>query len=195
MMKDILARILVDPRYIEGITYGKPRKGHQEGSVANHIADLIANLDRIKHLVNDEDFYKLLILIHVHDTFKLHAERDVPIDQHNSHASLARNFLAEFTDDIDLLNMVQYHDENFALWKQMKYKGKYNEKRFRERVCIGILDISLFLLFTIIDGYTFSKMALANEEAPEKLRWFVFEIKQERHVNQNVLDALEIFGL
>ncbi len=43
-LKDLLQKILADARYVEGITYGKPRVGHEEGSVANHLADIISRL-------------------------------------------------------------------------------------------------------------------------------------------------------
>ena len=40
----------------------------------------------------------------------------MPITDPKSHASLARGFLATHCDDADLLAMLQYHDEPFALY-------------------------------------------------------------------------------
>ena len=51
---------------------------------------------------------KLRLLIHTHDTFKGEAKRGVAIRHPESHASLARDFLADFCDDGQLLTMVQF---------------------------------------------------------------------------------------
>jgi hypothetical protein len=95
-MRDIVERVLADPRYQKNVEYGKPRPGHPEGKVKTHIAEVIANLDAIRpRLKSDDAYWKLLFLIHVHDTFKAEAGRNVPILDPKSHASLARQFAAE----------------------------------------------------------------------------------------------------
>lgn len=187
--------VLADPRYATGITYGKPRQGHQEGTVAAHIIQLEANLARLRPLINSEQYWKLMVLIHTHDTFKYWASRDVSILDRQSHASLAKTFLAEFTDDEDLLRMVQFHDENWALYKQFAQRGHYNEQRFCANI-LPIRDLELFLLFTILDGFTPSK-----EEIYISMRWFVGEVKKaictsnQRVCLPLVYEALELFGL
>ena len=70
--------------------------------------------------------------------------------------------------------------------------GKYNEERLLRNVIQGIVDINLFLLFTIIDGYTPSKQAEAVQ-AP--VRWFVKEVEEHRVVSAAVRSALLEFGL
>lgn len=192
-LQDTFLRILSNERYSQGVEYGQPRKGHSEGSVKNHIIELEKNLHTLCHLLTEDERWKLLILIHVHDTFKLWATRDAPIDDLNSHATLACAFLAEFTDDKDLLNIVQWHDENFVHWKQMRKKGHYNLERLKERV-LTIQDLELYLFFTLIDGFTEGKMSLAAKEKPEKLRWFIDEVNKYRKTPR-MYQALEIFGL
>src|SRR6266851_4454685 len=171
-MKKILEKIKSDPRYIRGVLHGLPRPGHSEGSVVNHLIDLDANLEKLKPLISEEEYWKLAVLIHVHDTFKCEAKPDSPIKDPQSHASLARLFLSEFTNDIDLLQMVQYHDEGLALYMQsmtpLGPKGSYNQRRMRDNI-LTIKDLELFLMFTIIDGYTPSKEHV-------KIRWFVDEV-------------------
>lgn len=182
----IFEMVISDPRYATGITYGKPRTGHAEGTVAAHIEQLEANLSRMEPLLSGREFITLRILIHVHDTFKYWAKRDSAILDPNSHASLARSFLAEFTHDKDLLAMVQYHDENFALWRQFQANGRYNKERF-EKLIVLIEDMTLFLLFTVLDGYTPSK-------DHDRIRWFVHEVN--RFVNTpRVYEAMELFGI
>lgn len=159
---EIVGQILDDGRYLEGLTYGVPRAGHDEGSVANHIFELRQNLEKLTGMLSEEEYLKLLILIHVHDAFKLEGKRlannhQVSLRDPRSHAMLARKFLSEFTDDESLLSIVQWHDEGHALWKQVETKGKYNEARLKEFLQ-HMVDLELFLLFTVIDGYTKSKL-------------------------------------
>jgi len=171
-MKEIVEQITADPRYRKNVEYGEPRPGHPEGKVRNHIAELEANLEALAPGVSQSDYWKLKFLIHVHDTFKAEAAPDVPIVHPRSHASLARSFAAEFTDDADLLNMIQFHDENYALWLQFAHSGAYNAGRF-DKLLKTIKDWDLFLTFLIIDGCTAGK-----ERA--KLAWFIEEVKKHK---------------
>ena len=47
-MKEIIARVVSDPRYLKNIEYGEPRSGHPEGKVRFHIVELEANLEKLK---------------------------------------------------------------------------------------------------------------------------------------------------
>lgn len=171
-MKDIVARVIADPRYLKNIEYGRPRSGHPEGKVKYHIAELEAKLEKLAARVSEDQYWKLIFLIHVHDTFKADAVPDSPISSPHSHASLARRFAAEFIDDADLLNMVQYHDVNFSLWKQFSATGAYDTGRF-QILLDAIVDWDLFLLFLILDGGT-------NGKDPEKIRWFLREVREHK---------------
>jgi hypothetical protein len=183
----ILSKIMSDERYVEGVKYGRPRPGHDEGTIAAHIEDLEQNLLRVNTKISGEEFWKLAILVHVHDTFKGSAVKDSPIMDPKSHASLAREFLKEFLDDSDLLDMVQFHDENRALYMQVEDRGKYSQKRLLERVVERIKDIDLYLIFTIIDGYTPSK-------EHKMLRWFVDQVNLHR-ATPRVYEILGVFGI
>jgi hypothetical protein len=107
-------------------------------------------------------------LVHTHDTFKGEAQPGVAITDPKSHASLAREFLSGYCPDSDLLAMVQYHDEPFALWKQFETKGKYNRNRLAA-LLKTIKDWNLFLVFSIVDGCTEGK-------SREPLRWLFKEV-------------------
>lgn len=173
-MKAIIEKILADPRYQENIEYGEPRSGHPEGKVKYHIAELEENLEKMAAQgISEEQYWKLKFIIHVHDTFKAEAVPDSPILSPASHASLARCFASEFVDDIDLLNMIQFHDENYALWKQFAATGSYDVQRF-ENLLTTIQDWDLFLLFIIIDGCTKGK-------DPDKTGWFINEVRKYRN--------------
>jgi hypothetical protein len=170
-MKSAVERVTSDPRYLKNIEYGKPRPGHPEGKVRYHISELEENLESMKLMgISEEQYWKLKFIIHVHDTFKAEAVPNSPIAHPSSHASLARNFALEFTNDADLLNMIQYHDINFALWKQFKATGSYDAQRFSD-LLTTIIDWDLFLMFLILDGSTSGK-------DPAKTGWFINEVRK-----------------
>jgi hypothetical protein len=165
----LIEKITADPRYQENIEYGEPRSGHPEGKLKYHIAELEENLEALKARgISDEQYWKLKFMIHVHDTFKKEALPDVRILDPQSHASLAKSYAGQLIDDADLLNMIQFHDENYALWNQLRTKGTYDVHRFK-KLLENIQDWDLFLMFLIIDGSTKGK-----ERA--SLRWFMGEV-------------------
>ena len=177
-MKSAVERVTSDPRYLKNIEYGKPRPGHPEGKVKYHIAELEENLEALKpHGISEEQYWKLKFLIHIHDSFKREATPDVRILDPKSHASLAREYASQFTDDLDLLNMLQFHDENFALWKQQHAAGAYDVQRFN-KLLETILDWDLFLMFIIIDGSTKGK-------EQSKLVWFINEVRKYKETVVN----------
>jgi len=160
--------ILKDPRYLKNLDWGEARPGHPEGTVRAHLAEIEPNLEALRHKLSDEECWKLKLLVHTHDSFKAEAQAGVAITDPRSHASLARTFLAEYCNDEDLLAMVQYHDEPFALWRQVESKGKYNQERFNT-LLQNIKDWNLFLAFNIIDGCTEGK-------GREPLKWLFNEV-------------------
>ena len=145
-----------DPRYLANLDWGKARAGHPEGTVRAHIAELETNLKRLRPRLSEDEYWRLRVLVHTHDSFKAEALKGVPILDPRSHASLACAFLAEFCDDVDMLAIVQYHDEPFALWRQFEFKGACNEERLAA-LLKNIRDWDLFLAFCLIDGCTEGK--------------------------------------
>jgi hypothetical protein len=157
-----------DPRYQRNLDWGEARTGHPEATVRVHIAEVDRNLETLRHKLSEADYWRLRVLIHTHDTFKGEAQPGVPITAPNSHASLARAFLADFCADGDMLAMVQYHDEPFALWRQFASKGKFNQERLTA-LFAGIRDWNLFLAFNVVDGCTEGK-------GREPLQWFFEQV-------------------
>src|SRR6516225_231707 len=143
--------IVTDPRYQANLDWGEARPGHPEGTVRFHIAELERNLEVLKPKLSESDYWKLKLLLHTHDSFKPDAERGVLITHPKSHASLARAFLEEFCNDDDLMAIIQYHDELFALWRQVETRGSCNPERLAI-LLRSIKDWNLFLAFNIIDG-------------------------------------------
>lgn len=160
----LLIEIQSDPRYLENLDWGKPRSGHPEGTLRAHLEELDANLRRLSPQLVPDEIARLRVLIHTHDTFKPQASAGVGITHPSSHASLARAFLAEFCADVDLLEMIQYHDEPYALWQRGR-RGPHDEERL-VRLVRRIRDWDLFVAFLIIDGCTKGK-------SREPLAWFL----------------------
>ncbi len=165
---DIFAGLTRDERYLANLDWGQPRRGHPEGTVRAHIEELERNLARLRNRLSDEEYWKLRILIHTHDSFKAEAQAGVPIAHPHSHASLARAFLAEFCSDEDLLAMVQLHDEPYALFKQQAHRASVDAERLN-RLLAAIRDWNLFTAFLLIDGCTAGKDR-------GSLQWFFGEI-------------------
>jgi hypothetical protein len=174
----IFERVISDPRYLRNLDWGKPRRGHPEGTVRAHIAELEENLARLKSGLSEEMFWKLKLLIHVHDTFKAESAKGVPIEHPNSHASLGRRFLEEFCREVDLLRMVQYHDEPFALWRQVAQRGQCNQNRLRKLI-ENIEDWRLFLTFLLVDGCTDGKNT-------EPLTWALQELASSQELRETL---------
>jgi hypothetical protein len=166
--RNAFAAIAADPRYLANLDWGESRPGHPEGTVRAHIAEIEPNLEALRPKLTDQDYWKLKLLVHTHDSFKAESQPGVPITDPRSHASLARAFLATHCDDPALLAMVQYHDEPFALYRQFESKGKYNQDRFNA-LLRTIRDWNLFLAFNILDGCTAGK-------SREALHWLFREV-------------------
>lgn len=170
-LQEIIAQIRADPQYQNNIEYGEPRPGHPEGKIKYHIADLESNLEQLIHRgISPEQYWKLKFLIHVHDTFKAEAERDVPPLHPRSHATLAREYASRYIADPDLLNMIQFHDQNYYLWVDHIENDSYDSEVFQHLIHT-VQDWDLFLMFTIIDGRTRGKDI-------SKLVWFIKEVNK-----------------
>ena len=164
----MFARIVADARYQRNLDWGEPRSGHPEGSIRAHIEELERNLAVLRPRLSAHDAWRLRVLIHTHDTFKPDATDGVAIVDPRSHASLARRFLEELGADADLLDIVQYHDEPYALWQQVTRRRTFDRRRLRA-LLDRIQAWDLYLAFLIIDGCTAGK-------SREQLHWFFRQI-------------------
>lgn len=158
--------LMADPVLESKLTFGDPRPGHTEGSIQSHIHQLNRNLlgvveilysNKFGPMISAAQFDKLQILIMCHDSFKKDAQPGVAINDPNSHASLARAYLETLTSDRDLLEMVQRHDEPFAIFKKWKSSGELPTARC-QALLNAILDLDTFFLFQVIDNTTLGKI-------------------------------------
>jgi hypothetical protein len=173
--RSLLEQIQQDPLYRQNIGWGKPRRGHPEGTIGAHIAELEENLLRLQPKLTASESDLLRLMIHVHDTLKPDAKDGVAIMDPFSHASLAREFLARYCDEDDVLQMIQYHDEPYALYLQFKKRGEHDHERW-ERLLDRIRSWDIFVAFLIIDNCTRGK----NRDPLEWVLPKVAEVKSTR---------------
>lgn len=163
---DLERLIAAQPEWRTGVVWGTPRRGHPEGAVGNHIADVLANVDR--EATSPEERRRLRLAALVHDTFKYRApEGSARVGSDEHHGSLAAKFLARFVDDEALVELVRWHDEAFAAWLGMSRRGKRERAEARARALIERLgpSLDLYLRFFRADNAT-------GDKSPRAVAWF-----------------------
>jgi len=142
-----------------GLNWGIPRYGHPEGKILYHIKEVLDNIYSIPNL-KEEDLKKLRIIAFVHDTFKYKEDKGRPRNWQKHHAIYAKNFLAQFTSDKVLLDLVELHDEAYYIWRRIHLQkqpdlGVLQKQRLLER--LGE-HLQLFYLFFKCDTQTGDKI-------------------------------------
>jgi len=164
---DLERRIAADPEWREGVEWGKARRGHPEGAVKHHIADVLTNVER--EATSPEERRRLRLAALVHDTFKKRApEGSARVGSEEHHGSHAARFLERFIDDDeDLLRVVRWHDEAFAAWMGLAKRGDRRRAEERVRVLVERLGdaLPLYLRFFRADNATEGK-------SPKSVAWF-----------------------
>jgi hypothetical protein len=150
-----------DRDLLEGLAWGKPRESHPEGSIGNHVADLLRVIDGAGE--TGERRTQLRFVALVHDSFKGDVKSLLPKSGENHHAMRARRFAERYTDDERLLATIELHDRPYAIWKKMRRKGRLDEKAL-EQVFDRVPDHGLFLRFIEIDG-------AGEAKDQEPIRW------------------------
>jgi hypothetical protein len=164
-----LERTLVaDPALQEGLAWGRPRRGHPEGSVGAHVADLLQTVDRWGETGSRRADLRLIAL--VHDSMKYRVRDWLPKVGENHHAMRARRFAERYTDDERLLATIEQHDRPYALWRKLRRTGRLDEQGLR-RMLERIPDRDLFFRFVELDGSTEGKN-------PEPIEWLKTELQR-----------------
>lgn len=130
-----------------------------------HILEVNANIDRLP--VDAETRRLLRIVCWVHDTFKHIEDKGSPRDWTKHHGVYARNFLARYTDDVQLLNLVEMHDDAYYAWRLAHLYHRLAESE--ERISALRRNLGdywqLFYLFFKCDTST-------GDKTPAPLVWF-----------------------
>lgn len=156
---------LQDPAFSRGCMWGKPRYGHPEGEVYKHIREVLDNIDRLD--VDDDTRRKLRIIAFVHDTFKDIEDKGQPRDWSKHHSVYARKFLERFTDDRELLDITELHDEAYYVWRLYHLYQKLDEAEARLQALLERLGDSLQLYYLFFKCDT-----MTGDKNPAPLKWF-----------------------
>jgi RimJ/RimL family protein N-acetyltransferase len=154
---DLERAICADPAWRSGVAWGEPRSGHPEGTVIAHVADVLANVDRIA--LDPADRTRLRLAAIVHDAFKGDVDRSQPKTGENHHAMRARRFAERYLDDPDLLDVIELHDDAYLAWRQGRRNGDWPAAERRARALLERLGSrsGLYLRFYRADNETDGK--------------------------------------
>lgn len=114
---DLERRLIADPQMQRGLRWGEPRYGHPEGKVAYHIPEVYANIDRVLPPLSKHERSQLRLIALSHDSFKFSEHKGSPRDWLRHHSMLARKFMENYTDDTQLLDIIELHDEAYYAWR------------------------------------------------------------------------------
>ncbi len=158
-------QLLAVPAFRQGLCWGVPRFGHPEGQIYKHIIEVYANIDRLPLDAAIRTRLRLIAL--VHDTFKYNEDKGRPRDWSRHHGVLARRFLEPFTDDQELLTVVELHDEAYYAWRTifLYQQPEQGEERLRRLLSRLGNARQLFYLFFKCD-------TLTGDKIPTPLTWF-----------------------
>jgi hypothetical protein len=157
-LEQALAR---DPVLLEGWAWGKPRAGHPEGEVGQHVGHLLDTIDEWG--VSEPQRSELRFIALVHDSLKFRVRERLPKTGENHHAMRARRFAEAYTDDERILATIELHDRPYSIWRRMRRKQEPQDDAVAAML-ERLPDRKLFLRFVELDGSTEGKR-------PEPLEW------------------------
>ncbi len=151
---ELESTILAQSDLIQGLNWGRPTYGHPESAVGFHVLDVLDNIDAL-HL-SLEDKHRLRLAAITHDSFKY---KESKLLKDYRHGKLAQKFLSQFTDDLLLLDLLEWHDEAYHAW-QIAFKHNnvlLANRKIKQLLQIFGTDIKLFQQFFICDSATGDK--------------------------------------
>lgn len=157
--------LAADPELQAGLAYGKPRRGHPEGQVGRHVADVLDNVDRFYGDSPLRERLRLIALIH--DSFKHQVDSQRLKTGENHHAMRARRFAERFIDDEAVLDVIELHDEAYNAWQKGQRDDDWERAEERAGALLERLgmNLDLYLAFYRCDNAT-------GDKSQERLEWF-----------------------
>jgi hypothetical protein len=153
-----------DPELLAGLAWGRPRRGHPEGAVGRHVADLLARIEPHERRRGDLRFIAI-----VHDAAKRRAHDPGAPPSENDHALLARRLAERWVRDEAVLSTVELHDECWWLW----HRRDAGVAARLDAIAARIRDPALYLRFVELDQ-------TAPGKDPRPLPWFRAEFERRR---------------
>lgn len=166
---ELESTILAQKDLIQGLSWGRPSYGHPEMSVAQHVLDVLKNIDKL--VLTKEDKHRLRLVAITHDSFKYKEHKH---EKDYRHGKLARNFLAQFSDDNLTLELLEWHDEAYHAW-QLAFTHNnviLSSRKVKRLLQVFGSDITLFQQFFICDSFT-------GDKKKHPVEWFAKILSQE----------------
>src|SRR5262245_18641433 len=134
--------LLSEPELLEGWSWGKPRRGHPEGPVGNHVATMLAAIPDDDPLRAD-----LRLLTLLHDTFKYRVQDGGDYSPDNDHAMLAHDFADRYGCPKRIALTLALHDAPYWVWHR-----RGGDPELLERVLARAPDRELLIRFVELDA-------------------------------------------
>ncbi len=169
-------KIIADAEFEAGMHFGKPRRGHPEGKVIFHIEEVLKNVDKYSTSENRE---KLRLIAILHDAFKYKVDKTKARNGENHHATIARRFAEKYLDDVEILEIIELHDEAYNAWSSGKKGNWFNALERAEKLIERLqTSVTLYIAFYRCDNETGNK-------GQENYLWFLNIV--QRVTGENVL--------
>jgi hypothetical protein len=165
---ELEAAVTCDPVLLQGLAWGKPRRGHPEGPVGLHVADLLQTIEDWNETGTRRSELRFLAL--VHDALKYRVQDWLPRARENHHAMRARRFAEAYVADERLLATIELHDRPYAIWRRSR-RGSEKERRAVDSLVERLPDRSLFMRFVELDGSSEGK-------DPAPIAWLHGELRR-----------------
>ena len=154
---DLERALLLAPEFQIGLDWGEPRFGHPEGKVAYHIREVLDNVDRLEH-ITPNDRRRLRLVTFAHDTFKYMEDRSNPRDWSKHHGAIAREFMANYTSDQIVLEIIGAHDDAYYAWLNERKQVEHLRHKSLQSLLLKVDHcIQLYYLFFKCDSLTGDK--------------------------------------
>lgn len=159
-------RIINDPEWQEGAGWGEPRRGHPEGAVIFHIAEVLQNINKLNG-ISELEKEQLRLIALIHDSLKSEVDTRHPRINENQHGMLARRFAEKYSQDDAVLRVIQLHDAAYDAWRKRNEVGGERALRLINNLVVdlGPENLNLYLLFYQCDNETGTK-------SREHFQWF-----------------------
>lgn len=146
------AAIRADPEWQRGARH----HGHPGETVAEHVEEVLANVDRFGEPSQRE---RLRLIAIVHDAMKHRVRWWLP--GRTDHARIAARFAKRHVDDPGVLKVIARHDDAYRAWRFARRWHLWPVAEWRARRLIADLgdDLDLFRTFYRCDNETGSKSA------------------------------------
>jgi hypothetical protein len=176
--------LLEEPLFTAGLGWGFPRYGHPEGAVYKHILEVLDNINRF---VQDAAQRELLrVVAFAHDTFKYMEAKGKERDWAAHHGVLARRFMERYPLPEHWLDIIEWHDEAYYIWRLEHLYKRPDEAQQRLDRFMGRMKgdvLQLYYLFFVCD-------TLTGDKTRAPLHWFEERLQP---MEQVVLLQAEVF--